>query len=131
VIGTAGAINSDAKRLLTELEVPNPTGGLSSGSFVQITLDIPIEDRGLIIPAEALLLASAQPAVAVVRADGKVSIQAVTVVRDLGTRLQVSADISESDQLIRNPSPALVSGTVVSVVKPPKNDPAAAGTDNK
>jgi multidrug efflux pump subunit AcrA (membrane-fusion protein) len=120
VVGTAGAISSDAKRLLTELEVPNPTGELSSGSYVQTTLSISTDDRGLIIPADTLLLASAQPAVAVVRADGKVSIQPVTVIRDLGTRLQVSGDISESDQLIRNPSPALVTGTQVTVVKPPQ-----------
>ena len=118
VIGTAGAINSDAKRLLTELEVPNPTGELASGTYVEITLDIPIEDRGLIIPAETLLLSSDQPAVAVVRADSKVAIQPVTIIRDLGTRLQVSGDVSESDQLIRNPSPALVTGMAVSVVKP-------------
>jgi multidrug efflux system membrane fusion protein len=52
VVGTAGAISSDAKRLLTELEVPNSTGELSSGSYVQLTLDIPIDDRGVIIPAE-------------------------------------------------------------------------------
>jgi RND family efflux transporter MFP subunit len=131
VVSTAGAISSDAKRLLTELEVPNPTGELSSGTYVQITLDISTDDRGLIIPADTLLLASAQPAVAVVRANGKVSIQPVTVIRDLGTRLQVSGDISESDQLIRNPSPALVTGNVVSAVKPPQNDPVAAGTDNE
>jgi RND family efflux transporter MFP subunit len=119
VVGTAGAISSDAKRLLTELEVPNPTGELSSGSYVQITLDIPVDDRGVIIPAQTLLFASGQPAVAVVRADGKVAIQSVTVVRDLGTGLRVSGDISESDRLIRNPSPDLTSGAVVTVVKPP------------
>jgi RND family efflux transporter MFP subunit len=118
VVGTAGAINSDAKRLLTELEVPNPTGELSSGSYVQLTLDIPIDDRGVIIPAQTLLFPSGQPAVAVVRADDKVAIQSVTVLHDLGTRLQVSADISQSDQLIRNPSPNLSSGAVVTVVKP-------------
>jgi RND family efflux transporter MFP subunit len=118
VVSTAGAISSDAKRLLTELAVPNPTGEISSGTYVQITLDISTDDRGLIIPADALLFASAQPAVAVVRANGKVSIQPVTVIRDLGTRVQVSGDISESDQLIKNPSPALVTGTVVSLVKP-------------
>jgi RND family efflux transporter MFP subunit len=117
VIGTAGAINSDQKRLLTELEVPNPTGELSSGAYVQITLDIATDHRGVIIPAETLLLSSTQPAVAVARADGKVSIQPVTIIRDLGTRLQVSGNISESDQLIRNPSPALVTGTHVTVAK--------------
>jgi RND family efflux transporter MFP subunit len=120
VVSTAGAISSDAKRLLTELEVPNPTGELSSGGYVQITLDIPIDDRGVIIPAETLLLPSGQPAVAVVHADGKVAIQRVTVIRDLGTKLQVSGDISESDRLIRNPSPDLTSGAVVTVVKPPQ-----------
>jgi membrane fusion protein, multidrug efflux system len=120
VVGTAGAISSDAKRLLTELEVPNPTGELSSGSYVQITLDIPIDDRGVIIPAETLLLLSGQPAVAVVHANGKVAIQSVTVIHDLGATLQVSGDISESNQLIRNPSPDLASGAVVTLVKPPQ-----------
>jgi RND family efflux transporter MFP subunit len=117
VVSTAGAISSDAKRLLTELQVPNPTGELSSGSYVQITLNIPIEDRGMIIPAETLLLNSGQPAVAVVHADGKVSIQPVTVIHDLGTRLEVLADLHESDQLIRNPPPNLASGAVATVVK--------------
>jgi RND family efflux transporter MFP subunit len=121
VVSTAGAISSDAKRLLTELEVPNPTGELSSGTYVQITLDISTDDRGLIVPGETLLLSSAQPAVAVVGTDGKVSIQPVTLIRDLGTRVQVSGNISQSDQLIRNPSPALVTGTAVSLVKPPQN----------
>jgi hypothetical protein len=37
---------------------------------------------------------------------------------DLGTGLQVSGDISEPDQLIRNPPANLVSGAVVTVVKP-------------
>jgi RND family efflux transporter MFP subunit len=120
VVSTAGAISSDAKRLLTELEVPNPIGELSAGSYVQITLDIPIDDRGIIIPAETLSFPSTQPAVAVVHADGKVAIQSVTVIHDLGTKLQVSGDISESDQLIRNPSPNLASGAVVTLVKLPQ-----------
>jgi hypothetical protein len=120
VVSTAGAISSDAKRLLTELEVPNPTGELSSGSYVQITLGIPIDDRGVAVPAETLLFPSTQPAVAVVHADGKVAIQSVTVLHDLGTKLQVSGDISESDRLIRNPSPDLASGAVVTLVKPPQ-----------
>jgi RND family efflux transporter MFP subunit len=122
VVSTAGAISSDAKRLLTELEVPNPTGDLSSGSYVQITLDIPIDDSGFIIPAETELFPSGQPAVAVVQADGKVALQKLTVLHDLGTNLQVSGSISGSDQLIKNPSPDLASGAVVTLVKPAQND---------
>jgi RND family efflux transporter MFP subunit len=117
VIGTAGAINSGEKRLLAELEVPNPTGELSSGVYVQIALDIKTDHRGIIIPAETLLFSSAHPSVAVVRADGKVAIQPVTIIRDLGTQIQISGDISDLDQLIRNPSPALAAGTHVTVAK--------------
>jgi RND family efflux transporter MFP subunit len=122
VVGTAGAINSTSKRLLTELQVPNPTGELLPGSYVQITLDIPIDNRGLLIPARTLLYPSAQPAVAVVRADGKVDIRKVTITQDLGTRLQVSGDVSPSDQLIINPSPSLATGTVVTTVHPAPAD---------
>jgi hypothetical protein len=61
VVGTAGSNQLRHQRLLTELEVPNPTGELSSGSYVQITLDTPIDDRGVIIPAETLLFPSGQP----------------------------------------------------------------------
>ena len=38
VIGTSSAINPTAKRLLTELEVPNQTGELFPGAYVQVTL---------------------------------------------------------------------------------------------
>src|SRR6201993_5008331 len=40
VVGTAGAINPTAKRLLTELEAPNNTGELVPGAYVQVTLKI-------------------------------------------------------------------------------------------
>jgi RND family efflux transporter MFP subunit len=62
VVGMAGAISSDAKRLRTELEVPNPTGELSSGSYVQITLNIPIDDQVLTEFVELLrVVAVVQP----------------------------------------------------------------------
>src|SRR6516162_535317 len=40
IVGTARAINPTAKRLLTELEVPNQTGELFPGAYVQVTLKI-------------------------------------------------------------------------------------------
>jgi RND family efflux transporter MFP subunit len=122
IVGTAGAINSTSKRLLTELEVPNSTGELMPGSYVQIALDIPIDPRGVVIPARTLLFPSGQPAVAVVRADHRVEIRNVNITHDMGTRLQVTGDISESDQLIVNPSSGLVNGTVVTIVNPAQPD---------
>ena len=116
VVSTAGAINPTSKRLLTELEASNPTGAPLGGAYVQTTLDIPIDGRGVMIPPTTLLFESGQPAVAVVGSDGKVEIRKVTIARDLGTRLQIANGLSESDQLVVNPPPGLVAGTHVVVV---------------
>jgi RND family efflux transporter MFP subunit len=118
IVATAGAINPTSKRLLTELEVPNPTGELLSGSYVQITLDIPIDNRGVIIPARSLLFPSGKPAIAMVKPNSTVEIRNINITQDLGTRLQVSGDVSEADQLIINPSPSLVNGSRVTVLNP-------------
>jgi RND family efflux transporter MFP subunit len=117
VVSTAGAINPTSKRLLTELEVPNPTGAPLAGAFVQVTLDISIDGAGVMIPPLALIFESGRPAVALVGPDGKVEIRNITITHDLGTRLQIADALSESDQLIVNPPPGLVTGTQVMVVK--------------
>jgi RND family efflux transporter MFP subunit len=122
VVTTAGAIDPTSKRLLTELEAPNPTGELLAGTYVQTALNIPIDGRGVMIQARTLLLESGQPAVAVVHPDGKVEIRKITVTQDLGTRLLIANGLSESDQLIINPSPGLVPGTVLTIVKPDSQD---------
>jgi RND family efflux transporter MFP subunit len=117
VVSTAGAINPTSKRLLTELDASNPTGAPLAGAFVQTTLDIPIDGNGVIVPAMTLLFESGQPAVAVLDPDGKVEIRKIVITHDLGTRLQIASGLSESDRLIINPSPSLVTGTAVTVVK--------------
>jgi RND family efflux transporter MFP subunit len=117
VVSTAGAINPTTKRLLTELEAPNPTGAPLSGAYVQTSLNIPMDGRGVMIPPMTLLFESGQPAVALVHPDGKVEIRKVTITHDLGTRLQITNGLTESDQLIVNPPPDLTTGTAVTVVK--------------
>ena len=117
VVSTAGAINSSSKRLLTELEAANPTDAPLPGAYVQTTLDIPIDGRGVLVPAMSLLFEGTQPAVAVVGPDGKVEIRKINITRDLGTRLQLTDDLSQSDQIIVNPPAGLATGTVVTVVK--------------
>jgi RND family efflux transporter MFP subunit len=117
VVSTAGAISPTSKRLLTELEAANPTGAPLAGAYVQTSLNIPIDGNGVMIPAMSLLFQGAQPAVAVVTPDGKIEIRTINLTRDLGTRLQVADGLSQSDQVVVNPPPGLVDGTVVTVVK--------------
>src|ERR1700738_4164760 len=118
VVGTAGAINSSTKRLLTELDVPNPTEELLPGSYAQRTLQLQTDNGGVMIPPRTLLFQSGAPAVGVVHPDGKVEIRKVSINRDLGDRLEISKGLSESDQIIVNPSSGLVTGTVVTIANP-------------
>src|ERR1700746_2152100 len=117
VVSTAGAINPNSKRLLTELEAANPTGAPLPGAYVQTTLDIPIDGRGVLVPTISLLFQGTQPAVAVVGQDGRVEIRKINIVRDLGTQIHVSDGLSPSDQLVVKPAPGLTTGTHVTVVK--------------
>jgi RND family efflux transporter MFP subunit len=124
VVSTAGAINPTSKRLLTELEAPNPTGAPLSGAYLQTSLDIPMDGSGVMIPPMTLLFESGQPAVALVQANGKVEIRKVTIAHDFGTRLQIASGLSESDRLIINAPPGLTTGTMVTTVKTDELTPA-------
>ncbi|MBV8224047.1 MAG: efflux RND transporter periplasmic adaptor subunit [Verrucomicrobia bacterium] len=118
VTNTAGAIDPTSRTLLTELEVPNQTHELLPGAYAQITLKL-VGDTGLVtIPSNALLFRSEGPSVGVVHPDGKVEIRKVVISRDLGDKLQISQGLSETDQVIVNPSDGLANGMVVAVATP-------------
>ena|SRR5258708_3670620 len=123
VVSTAGAINPTSKRLLTELEAPNPTGAPLAGAFIQTTLDIPIEGAGVMIPPMTLLFQAGKPAVALINPKGQVEIRQVDIAHDFGTRLQIADGLSESDRLVINPPPGLATGTQVTVAKTAELDP--------
>ena len=54
VVTTSGAINPTSKRLLIELQVPNETGALPSGAFVQVTLQLRTS-TAVTIPVKTLI----------------------------------------------------------------------------
>ena len=128
VTNTAGAIDPTSRTLLTELEVPNENGELLPGAYAQINLKLE-GDSGLVtVPSNALLFRSEGASVGVVHPDGKVEIRKISINRDLGTKLQISQGLSESDQVIVNPSDGLADGMSVTVATPkPTAQPTAKG----
>ena len=117
VVTTSGAINPTSKRLLTELQVPNQTGELPSGAFVQVTLMLRTS-TAVTIPVKTLIFQSnGSAAVAVVHVDRTVEIRKIHITQDLGRRVQVAQGLSESDQLIINPPGGLATGAIVTIAK--------------
>jgi RND family efflux transporter MFP subunit len=121
VTNTARAIDPTSRTLLTQLQIPNEAGELFPGAYALITLQVPDKHGILTIPANALLFRSEGPAVGLVGPNGKVEIRQITVSLNLGDKLEVSQGLSETDQVIVNPSDGLANGMTVKIL-PPKTD---------
>ena len=110
----ADALQPGTRTLLTEIDVPNPDHALSPGTYCTVELKIPRKTPSLIVPSEAIIFNREGLSVAVVR-DGTARIYAVTVVRDFGTTVEVSAGVKDGDQVILNPPVDLTDGHKVKV----------------
>jgi hypothetical protein len=62
------------------------------------------------IPAGTLLFTSGKASVGVARPNGTVEIRTIAISRDLGSKLEISRGLSESDQIVSSPPPGLVDG---------------------
>jgi RND family efflux transporter MFP subunit len=110
----ANALQPGTRTLLTEIDVPNPDHALTAGTYCTVELRIPRKTPSLIVPSEAIIFNRNGLSVAVVE-DGVARIRAVTVVRDFGTTVEVSAGVKDGDQVILNPPVDLTDGHKVTV----------------
>jgi RND family efflux transporter MFP subunit len=117
VTNTAKAIDPTSRTLLTELQIPNETGELFPGAYALITLRVTDNTGILTIPSNALLFRSEGTTVGVVDADSKVEIRKITISLNLGDKLEISQGLSETDQVIVNPSDSLANGLTVKTQK--------------
>jgi len=116
VTNTARAIDPTSRTLLTELQVPNETGELFPGAYAQIALKVTNNPGILTIPSNALLFRSEGTTVGVVDANNKVRIRKITINLNLGNEFEVSQGLSETDQVILNPSDSLADGMSVKIL---------------
>jgi RND family efflux transporter MFP subunit len=117
----ASALQPGTRTLLTEIDVPNRDGQLTPGTYCLVELKIPRRTPSLILPAEAIIFNRAGLSVAVVE-DNRVHIRKVTLVRDMGTMVEISEGVKDGEQVILNPSVNIADGQTVNprLVDPPK-----------
>ncbi len=114
VTRTADALQPGSRTLLTEIDVPNPDHALSPGVYCTVDLKIPRKTPSMIVPSEAIIFNRDGLSVAVVE-NGVARIHPVTVVRDFGTSVEVSAGVKDGDQVILNPPVDFTDGQKVHV----------------
>ena len=110
----ADALQPGTRTLLTEIDIPNPDGALTPGTYCMIELQIPRKTPSLLVPADAIIFNRNGMQVAVVN-NGKAEIRKVKVKRDQGTRIEVDSGVKAGDQVILNPPVTLVDGSKVQV----------------
>jgi RND family efflux transporter MFP subunit len=110
----ADALQPGTRTLLTEVDIPNPDGALTPGTYCTIELRIPRKTPSILVPADAIIFNAEGPQVATVE-DGVVHIRKVSVARDLGKEVEVRDGVKQGDQVILNPPVDLVEGKKVHV----------------
>jgi RND family efflux transporter MFP subunit len=108
----ADALAPGTRTLLTEVDIPNPDGALTPGTYCTIELHIPRKTPSLLVRADAIIFNGNGLQVAVIE-DGIARIRKISVVRDLGTEVEVSDGVKQGDQVILNPPVDLVEGSRV------------------
>jgi RND family efflux transporter MFP subunit len=123
LVRNARAMDPTLRTLLTEVDVDNPTGELLPNGYAEVHLQLKAAQPALSLPANTLLFRPHAVQVGVVGTDGRVSLVAVTLGRDFGTRVEVLSGLRSDQSVVLNPPDSLQQGQVVQVVK----DAAHAG----
>lgn len=101
------ALQAASRTLTTEVDVPNPDGTLRSGMHADVTLKLPRDKPGVIVPSEAAIFAQGQLRVAVVKDDGRITWRTIRLRRDYGRALEVEDGVDAQTRIIIGPSPDL------------------------
>ena len=114
LIRSAQAVDAQSGAVLVELGAANPDGALKPGAFAQVRFKAGA-GSGLTLPGSAILYGNDGPSVATVDAGGRVTVKPVTIARDDGKTINISAGLHPGDQVIDTPPDAIRSGDHVQV----------------
>ena len=113
VTRTAGALDPASRTLRTEVALPNRSGELLAGMFVQVSLDVAVSHRVVRVPSSAIIADARGVHVAVVDGSGKVHLVAVTPGPDNGNTVDVVAGLSGGERVIATPPSGVADGMQV------------------
>ncbi|HEY4370922.1 MAG TPA: efflux RND transporter periplasmic adaptor subunit [Burkholderiales bacterium] len=109
---TAAAIDPLTRTMQVEVTLPNPAGTLLPGAYVQVRLPL-LANKGFTIPTNALLIRAEGVRVAVVDANGRVSLKNIKIGRNYGDTVEVIGGIEGNEKLVLNPPDSMADGDQV------------------
>lgn len=112
----ANALNETTKTMLTEIELPNPSGELRPGMYAQVRLEVERKPNALLLPVSAVLVEKAGTSVFTV-ADGKAKKTPVQIGFNDGTKAEILNGIEATQPVILIGKQTLNDGQPVTVTE--------------
>jgi RND family efflux transporter MFP subunit len=127
VTRTANSLDAASRTLLTEVQVPNPSGELLPGMYATVHFRLRRNEPPLLIPSAAFRNTDQGPIVAVLREGATVHLQPVQLGRDYGAQIEITAGLQPGQKIITTLTDEVREGVKVkpSAAKPPA--PAGGG----
>jgi RND family efflux transporter MFP subunit len=118
IVRNSDSIDLSSRTLNVEVDIDNPRDLIKTGAYVFVHFSIPNSGpenaASLVIPANTLLFRAEGLRVGVVR-NGHAELVPITIGRDYGSTVEVTAGLKPGDQVIVSPSDSLTTGTPVRV----------------
>jgi len=116
IVRNAGAIDPATGTMLVEIDLDNKSGEILPGAAVKVHLKMASGAPTLLLPVSALLFRAEGPRVAVLAAGDRATLIPVSIGRDYGNKVEVTAGLAAGVRVIDSPPDSLVDGTQVRVV---------------
>jgi RND family efflux transporter MFP subunit len=103
VTRTAGTLEPASRTLNVEIDIPNPTGELLAGMFVQVEIGVALSHRAVRVPSSAVITDARGIHVATVDATGRVKLVAVLRGLDNGSEIDLVEGLNGGERVLVNP----------------------------
>lgn len=112
---SADAVDPQSGTVLVQLEAANPDRALKPGAYGQVKFPVGGTSGAVRLPASALVIGAQGTRVATVGAGNKAVLKPVTIGRDDGDSVEISAGLTPRDRVIDNPPDSLQTGDPVRI----------------
>jgi len=113
VTRTASSLDPSTRTLLTQVDIPNPSGRLMPGMFVYVDFNITPAGIRWRLPATALIFDAQGTRVVTIAPGNKIHFQQVQVGRDFGDTIDIQGGLSGHETIVAQPTVSLKEGQVV------------------
>lgn len=108
-----------------QLGVDNANGALMTGSFANVSLELPKPEMAIEVPGSALIFDQSGLRIATIGPDDRVVLKSITISRDKGKTVEIASGLTADDRVVESPPDGIATGDRVRIAVTPGAAPVA------